>query len=854
MSNLIGMESMLHISFSLAAFVFSVVLYVLILALGSGQQHKNLKFRTLVIIIVIGNLISMLDNIFRDSGMFPTPIAIKLLLLLLVYLFNILLTYYVALYMETFFGEFKYKQLFFRINTSVVIAGVILTVGVYIRQFILYDGDNVLTSFPLIMRIILGYVFELYYLLYSVALFIIFQKTLSSRARVTSKAAFTVVIGSILFELLNTIGLGSGILYNYFGVVLGLYIFYIGVETPDYRNLLKTLTDLDAARLTADKANRSKSDFLANMSHEIRTPINAILGMNEMILRESGDDAIITYSENIQNAGKTLLGLINDILDFSKIEAGKIEIIPVEYDLSLCINDLISLISSRAERKGLQLRLEIDRRIPRYLYGDEMRVKQVITNILTNAVKYTEKGYISFSIGYEIAGEGNCILLNVAIHDTGIGIKKEDIPKLFSEFERLEEKRNRSIEGTGLGMNITKRLLELMGSSLKVDSTYGIGSTFSFSLKQEVKSWDELGDYEASYLEHRHKEYRELFTAPEAVVLVVDDNPMNLLVFKSLVKKTLIRTVTADSGAEALNLAKSEKFDVIFLDHMMPGMDGIETFRELKKINGPNKETPAVCLTANAISGAKEQYERAGFEGYLTKPIDSQKLEDTLLKYIPSEKVLLSTARAEDTPEKDVLPPDLSLLVNSSIDPRKGLKNAGDADSYRTLLKTFYDLMEERMKELDHYLASGNTDDYTVLVHSIKSSSRIIGAEELGNSAQELEDAGKAGDLAFIETNHPFFKNSLLSTKAPLSAVFDMAVKETEEMPVAGTDYLKEVYKEIKSAAGDYDTNRLDSLFEELSEYSLPEDEKELWDKLKKAYEEFDYQELILLSETGLRK
>ena len=324
MANIIGTETLLHISFSLAAFIFSVVLYFLIRALGVGQQHKNLKFRTFTVTIVIGNLISMLDNVFRDAKVFPTPIWIQLFLLLMVYLANILLLYYMVLYMEGFFEEFRYKKLFFKINTGILISGIALTVFAYIRQFILYDGTEVLTKFPIALRLILGYVYELYYLFYCVTLFNIFKKDLSERAQMTSIAAFAVAIGSILFESLNTFGMGSGILYNYFGAVLALYIFYIGVETPDYRNLLQSLTELDTARRVADEANRSKSDFLANMSHEIRTPINAVLGMNEMILQEAEDETILTYSENIDNAGKTLLGLINDILDFSKIEAGKI--------------------------------------------------------------------------------------------------------------------------------------------------------------------------------------------------------------------------------------------------------------------------------------------------------------------------------------------------------------------------------------------------------------------------------------------------------------------------------------------------------------------------------------------------
>ena len=847
MINIIGMKTTLHISFSLAAFVFSIVLYVLIRAMGSGEKNKNLTFQTFVITIIIGNFISILDNIFRDAGVFPTPIWIQLFLLLLVYFTNILLTYYMALYMESFFDEFRYKRLFFRINTGFMIAGILLSIIAYVRQFIIYDGDAILTSFPIILRVILGYVFELYYIIYCLVLFTIFRKTLNARAQMTSVAAFVVVIGSILIELLNTVGIGSGILYNYFGAVLGLYIFYIGVETPDYRNLMQTLTDLDKAKRAADEANRSKSDFLANMSHEIRTPINAVLGMNEMILREAEDDTILTYSENIDNAGKTLLGLINDILDFSKIEAGKIEIIPVDYDLSTCINDLVGMISTRAEKKGLLLNLDFDKTLPRFLNGDEVRVKQVITNILTNAVKYTEKGSVLFSIGYEKTGDPDSVILNVSVQDTGIGIKSEDLPKLFSEFERIEEKRNRNVEGTGLGMSITKELLGLMGSSLKVESTYGVGSTFSFSIKQKVTSWKELGDYERSYHEHlsMHKKYHEKFTAPEARILVADDNPLNLMVFKSLIKKTLVKVETAENGYDAVIMAENEKYDVIFLDHMMPGKDGIETLKELRSTDGPNKETPSICLTANAISGAREQYIHEGFEGYLSKPIDSSELEELLLRYIPAEKIHEASPLGNDDANDTAKPEDkLSRLKGSPIDISQGLKNGGDRDSYLPILKVFYDTADDRAHELEIFYNEGNIREYTIRVHALKSSARIIGAVELGEKAQALENAGKAEDMNFIRENHADFINSFLSLKEPLSDVFAEDVAEESGLPEADPEYLKNIYSDIGKAIEEFDTDKLDTIFGLMSGYSLPAGEKERWEKIKSAYEQFDYQSM----------
>ncbi|MBR5091388.1 MAG: response regulator [Ruminiclostridium sp.] len=400
------------------------------------------------------------------------------------------------------------------------------------------------------------------------------------------------------------------------------------------------LIDMSERALAASEA---KSSFLSNMSHEIRTPINAVLGMNEMILRECEDKNILAYSNSIRTAGSTLLGLVNDILDFSKIEAGKMEIIPVDYDLSSVINDLVNMIQSKADDKGLRLELDINRHIPNLLHGDEVRIKQIITNILTNAVKYTEKGFVKFCIDYRrIPDEPQEVILDISVVDTGIGIKKQDMNKLFSEFDRIEEERNRKVEGTGLGMSITKRLLEMMDSSLVVESIYGMGSKFSFELRQTVLKWDELGDYEAAYRASlgMRKKYREKFRAPGAEVLVVDDTPMNLVVFRSLLKQTGIKIDTANSGDEGLKMSYDKKYDIIFLDHMMPEKDGIETLHELRsRPKDPNIHTPTICLTANAISGAREQYLAEGFDDYLTKPIDSEKLESLLLDYLPEEKI-----------------------------------------------------------------------------------------------------------------------------------------------------------------------------------------------------------------------
>lgn len=413
------------------------------------------------------------------------------------------------------------------------------------------------------------------------------------------------------------------------GKAVGLHIVFIN------------MTDVVNAKKQAEAADRAKSNFLAKMSHEIRTPINAILGMDEMILRDAEKENrnIISYAEDIESAGRTLLALVNEILDFSKIEEGRMEIVPTQYEAGSLINDIVNMVQGRAEKKGLKFITEIDGELPHLLFGDDIRIKQCTLNLLTNAVKYTEKGSVKFSLGFEKTGESE-ILLKICVEDTGIGMKKEDIDVLFSPFKRIEVQRNRAIEGTGLGMSITSQLLALMGSRLEVESTYGKGSVFSFAVRQNVVGWGPVGKtYGKTGMGPEKKEaYKELFHAPGADILIVDDTPMNLNVIKRLLEKTKVKVDTADSGFEAIVMAGKKNYDVIFIDHMMPRMDGIETLEKLKELPG-SKDTVYVALTANAISGAREAYIEAGFSDYLSKPVESKLLEKMLLGYLPEEKI-----------------------------------------------------------------------------------------------------------------------------------------------------------------------------------------------------------------------
>ncbi|MCR5596390.1 MAG: response regulator [Lachnospiraceae bacterium] len=566
----------------------------------------------------------------------------------------------------------------------------------------------------------------------------------------------------------------------------GDYSEKIQVDSKDEVGRLSSSLQVMANNLTdqieiANSANKAKSNFLSNMSHEIRSPITAVLGFNEMILREADDKEVLMYSENIRTAGNTLLGLINDILDFSKIEAGKLEIVPVDYDLSSVINDLVNMVKIRADEKGLELETDIDRDIPKYLNGDEIRIKQIITNILTNAVKYTKRGCISFTVGYDRDNSTKDeVCLKVSVQDTGIGIRKEDLDKLFAKFERIEEKKNRNIEGTGLGMSITKSLLEMMGSSLQVDSVYGVGSNFYFSLKQKVVKWEPLGDYSVSFDKYVYEKekYKSSFTAKNSHVLMVDDNLTNLLVFKNLLKGTLVNIETATSGAEGLALCESKKYDIIFLDHMMPGKDGIETLHELKAMKGcPNSDVPVICLTANAISGAREEYIREGFDDYLTKPIDPVKLEDMMRNYLPDELIdedSADNASAEDKKKVIASIPDKIKALDESglFDTKTGILHCVTADGYIEIMESFYGAIDGDISSLNSCVEKEDAGNYAIKAHSIKSTAKTIGATRLGEMALQFELAAKNGDMEFIKKNNASFVDEYKTVKKVLDGVF----------------------------------------------------------------------------------
>jgi len=610
-------------------------------------------------------------------------------------------------------------------------------------------------------------------------------------------------------------------------------------------------------------ADRSKSMFLAQMSHEIRTPMTAILGMTELLLRDSKDKTITGYANAIMNSGRNLLGIINDILDFSKIESGKMTIVKEKYMITSVMYDLVVGILHRVSEKKLNLRVRFDPSIPMYLLGDEIRVKQLMFNILTNACKYTQKGEIIFDV--RCRKEGSICNLIIKISDTGIGIRKENLSRIFERFERFEPEINKSIEGTGLGLAIVRQLIELMEGSIRVESEYGVGSTFTVTLPQEIieDSPSVLLDsndrrriaycFENVSLEEDMREacdslkiesscfacsddldiligdetytnifvcsgilrrlvasqnklifdrrltcifeYGEIlddyagriiktpissinlgafcngtlieplqnfineknYTAPTAKILCVDDNAVNLKIFKSLCEPHEFIIDCVESGDECIERTRINDYDIIFLDHMMPQKDGIDTIHEiLSTEDNKCKDKPFVAFTANAISGMKEMFINEGFTDFLSKPIDPSKLEEMLFRYIPKDKMIIRLADDNEEGDDNTEERMIKNLKEAGLDTESALEYAGgSADTLREVLDVFISDGKEKIELMKDQLKEGNYADFTTQIHAVKSLTKGLGLPDLSQKALELELAGKGGNYSIIDDKGP---------------------------------------------------------------------------------------------------
>ena len=701
------------------------------------------------------------------------------------------------------------------------------------------------------------------------------------------------------------------------------------------------------------KTSNMKSDFLANMSHEIRTPMNAVIGMAEMALREDVSPAAREDIGQIKSSGQTLLTIINDILDFSKIESGKMDISDVEYEPMSMINDVSNIIMTRIGSKDLDLTVDVNPNLPSGLYGDNIRIKQVLVNLANNAVKFTDAGNVNLKIDFLQISEDE-IELYVAVADTGRGIRESDMNRLFQSFQQLDSKRNRNVEGTGLGLAISRQLVALMRGKIHVDSEYGKGSTFSFVIPQKVtdssyavekvaknlvaagliqseytarelamdmeklgvtyerlESEEDLGrvkDHNAGYLFVEQPlfteavqyflklnpdvcgvllaNYREVrsydlanlrvvkkplyilglsnifngkeeigsvsfmetedfdFTAPKAEILVVDDNAINLTVVKGLLNPLKMKIDTALSGKDAVLMTTDKRYDIIFMDHMMPEMDGVETTRVIRRLLGNNGQVPIIALTANAVEGTAEMFINEGMNDFVTKPIEMRVIISKLHKWLPPEKIeknrdkKMNAARLNANRDNKASQTTTDISIEG-LDVKRAMEFLGNENLFWSVLKEYYRVIDKKCAMIQEYEQKEQWKEYTVEVHALKSASKQIGALDLAQVAEQMEAAGNAGNAALIHKITPGMLEEYMFYKGILAPYF---VKQEEEQSgrAAKNDEMSVLFGEMKEAMENLDMDAMEKVIKDMGQYSYSDAQRDIFEKLKNAVEDID--------------
>lgn len=603
--------------------------------------------------------------------------------------------------------------------------------------------------------------------------------------------------------------------------------------------------------LQTEDANRAKTNFVSNMSHEIRTPMNSIVGITEILLRSRHSPKEQEYLLNIQSSGRVLLTIINDVLDCSKMEAGKMQLFDEPYDTCSLFHDLRISMENRIGHSGLELIYDIDQDIPCKLKGDMGRIRQVIINLVNNAIKYTEKGSVRFSVHVRQKNTDK-VMLYYEVADTGIGIRKEDQKILFDAFQRVEMDRNRYVEGTGLGLTISQNLVNMMGGVIEVESEYGKGSRFFFTIEQTIIDPTPVSavNYNGQKDNVTEKEAECLFIAPEAHILLVDDNELNLVVAKELLKPLRMQIDTAENGLQAVKMVRGSQYDLVLMDHMMPVMDGIEAAKAIRALpEDKYQKLPIIALTANAMVDARKEFLNAGMNGFVAKPIDFARICNQLKLWLPKDLV-------RDVPKeeaKKLLADDLSDREIQPEDPQmgfsfeEGVKHCGSKAALMKTIRIFYRTIDSKADKIEQCLKEGLISDYVVEVHALKSSALLIGAVPLSEAAKELEGYGKQGKTELLEEKTPDLLAMYRDFKDILKPYAD---KEEAARQEASNGEWCQALQQIHQCIEQFDLDGVDRIMEKLEEYQIPECIRESMDQLRVYVADVSMEEIMELTDT----
>lgn len=649
-----------------------------------------------------------------------------------------------------------------------------------------------------------------------ITIFTLFRhwKNFHAKKKMAVGVALGIELFVLIYQALYPLALISGM-----GIMLAILAFYLTLENPD----IFLVEQVKKEKQKADEANAAKSTFLSQMSHEIRTPMNAVVGMAEILLRTDLTDEQREYMTNIQSSGNALVSIINDILDISKIEAGKMELVEDVYELSPIISDIRMIIQNRIGDKPIAFVCEVDENLPHRLYGDGLRIRQVIINLLNNAVKFTDEGQVKLTVK-EMARTEAEVQLFVAVSDTGQGIREEDLTRLFGAFEQVDTKRNKGKEGTGLGLTISSQFIRLMGGKLEVRSEYGVGSEFFFTISQKIVT-------EVIEKQEETEADATNFVAPDARILVVDDIEMNLKVAVGLLAPLQMQIDVALSGQKALDMIREKQYHMVLMDHMMPVMDGVETTRQLRQMEGSYyRELPVIALTASAMKSEQQLFYDVGMNGFVAKPIDMRMLTAAIRKWLPEELVIKQELGAADTLDKAKSDDDANWPRVQGIDLVEAKKNTGNYEFFISLLGDFYKIIDVKADKIAACVEEHLIRDYTIEVHALKSMARMIGAVDLSERFRQLEEFGKAEDFEAIVRETP----EVLSLYRSYQSILEpYGVSDDSDKRDASTEEIILYLKEMQDAMEDLDIDAADEAMKRLEECRLPDACQSLMDRLR---------------------